>query len=86
MGFFASYQLIITLHDSPGNEVVRQNLIDSVKVQTFKDVDRPRVPRLIRFGFLVEPGEYEARMKLTDLEAHLHSRRTSVQDKQIKVC
>lgn len=67
-GFFASYQLTITLHDSSGNEVVRQNLIDSVKVQTFKDIDRPRVPRLIRFGFLVEPGEYEARMKLTDLE------------------
>ena len=47
-GFFASYQLTITLHDSSGNEVVRQNLIDSVKVQTFKDMDRPGVPRLIR--------------------------------------
>lgn len=67
-GFFASYQLTITLHDSSGNDVGRQNLIDSVKVQTFKDIDRPRAPRLIRFGFLIEPGEYEARMKLTDLE------------------
>lgn len=67
-GFFASYELSIALYDLDDVEVVRASIIDSVKVQTFDDIDRPRPPGLILTTFLVEPGEYEARFSLTDLE------------------
>lgn len=67
-GFFASYRLTISLYDISGNEVAKQSLTDSVTVNTFKDIDRPRTPKLIRFSLLLEPGEYQAQMKLKDLE------------------
>lgn len=82
-GFFASYELAISLHGDLGNEVARQSFIDSVKVKTFKDIHRPRIPKLIRFKFSVKAGQYEARMRLTDLETRKgldFSRRIAVSD------
>ena len=67
-GFFASYDLTIRLFDTSGNEIVSQSLIDSVKVKSFKDIYLPRLPSLIRVALLVEPGEYEFRICLTDME------------------
>ena len=67
-GFFGSYELSITLYDLLNNQIACKSFIDSVKVKTFYDIDRPRAPRLIRSSFLVEPGKYEARICLTDLE------------------
>jgi len=59
-GFYASYKLSITLHDSSEYQVEELSIIDSVKVKTFKDIDRPRPPQLIHFGSLVEPGLYSS--------------------------
>jgi len=67
-GFFSSYDLTIRLFDPSGNEIVSQSLIDSVKVKSFKDIYLPRLPSLIRVALLVEPGEYEFRIRLTDME------------------
>ena len=67
-GFFASYDLTIRLFDASGNGIVSQSLIDSVKIKSFKDIYLPRLPSLIRVALLVEPGEYEFRICLTDME------------------
>ncbi|MFQ5769478.1 MAG: hypothetical protein ACE5HX_03010 [bacterium] len=67
-GFYASYDLAITLYDQNESEVKSANIIDSVKVQTFDEIDLLRPPRLIRVAFLVESGQYQARVKITDLE------------------
>ena len=50
----------------------RESIVDSIKVRTFKEIDRARPSQLTRFAFLVEPGEYKARMTLTDLETLGH--------------
>ncbi|MFQ5637391.1 MAG: hypothetical protein ACE5IR_05300 [bacterium] len=82
-GFFASYELAISMQDSLGHEVARQSFIDSVKVKTFKEIDRPRIPKLIRFHFIINPGDYEARIELTDVETRHNlsfKRKISVSD------
>ncbi|NIR70770.1 hypothetical protein GWO43_04110 [candidate division KSB1 bacterium] len=66
--FCCSYDLSIALYDSYGNQLAKESLIDSVKIETFKDIDRPKPARLCRFAFLVKPGEYTARVRLKDLE------------------
>ncbi len=67
-GFFGSYQLSISLHDKSGRIVLEQSHQDSVKVKAFSEIDIPRPYQLIRFTFLVEPGEYEANISLSDIE------------------
>lgn len=67
-GFFGSYRLSIALHDQSGRQVVEQSYLDSIKVQAFREIDLPRPSKIIRFTFLVEPGEYEARIELSDVE------------------
>lgn len=71
-GFFASYRLAITLRDSSGAETEGESFIDSVRVKTFRDIDRVRPIRLVRFSFLVTPGKYQARVVLRDLETLRH--------------
>ena len=67
-GFFGSYQLSISLHDKSGRIVLEQSYQDSVKVKAFNEIDIPRPYQLIRFTFLLEPGEYEANISLSDVE------------------
>ncbi|NIR51569.1 hypothetical protein GWO43_23590 [candidate division KSB1 bacterium] len=67
-GFFASYRLSIALRDISDNPVASEAFVDSVKVESFDEIDLPRLPRVIRFSFLVESGDYQARVGLTDLE------------------
>ena len=67
-GFLASYQLSVTLVDEQENEVGTATVLDSVMVQTFREIDLPRLPRMIRVAFLVDPGEYEARVNIRDFE------------------
>ncbi|MFQ5648618.1 MAG: hypothetical protein ACE5IY_01635 [bacterium] len=67
-GFSASYRLAVKVIDSSGIVVATQALVDSVKVRTFKDIDKPRPARLSRFSFVLDPGGYVAHFTLTDLE------------------
>lgn len=38
-GFFASYELTITLYDITGYEAAKASLVDSVEVKSFKDIE-----------------------------------------------
>lgn len=67
-GFFGSYELSITVSDSSNNPVRSASLIDSVKVKTFWEIDRPRAARLIRFPLSVRPGVYQTQIRFKDLE------------------
>lgn len=67
-GFFASYKLTVAIEDFAGTVVSEKSVVDSVKVQTFKEKDLPRSPKLIRFSFMVDPGHYQAVIRWTDLE------------------
>jgi len=70
-GFFASYELSITLYDQFDNQVVQNSFIDSVSVKTFWDIERFRPPQLFHLPLFLEPGEYKARVCLTDQETRL---------------
>ncbi len=70
-GFVASYELSITLYDQLNNEVVETSFIDSVSVKTFWDIDSYRPPQLLHLPLFLEPGDYKARVCLTDQETRL---------------
>ncbi len=67
-GFCASYRLNVSLEDGRGELVYGEDFVDSVRVQSFWEIDKPRPPKLVRFAFLVPPGSYLANVSLQDLE------------------
>ncbi|NIR48986.1 hypothetical protein GWN75_11290 [candidate division KSB1 bacterium] len=82
-GFFASYKLSIALFDRSNKQVAKVSIVDSVKVNSFWDIDLPRPPHLIRSSFIVPSGEYEARTQITDqetLQTLSFKRRTLIPD------
>ncbi|MFQ5823969.1 MAG: GWxTD domain-containing protein [bacterium] len=66
--FCASYELSIALYDWNIYEVARSSYSDTIKVPSFKDIGILKSTQLIRFTFLVKPGDYVAQVRLTDLE------------------
>ncbi|MFQ5604901.1 MAG: GWxTD domain-containing protein [bacterium] len=66
--YLVSYHLDITLFDENQIKTDGLNLIDSVKVEPFNSSYLNSIPHLVRFTFLVNPGEYTARVKLIDRE------------------
>ncbi len=79
-GFFASYKLTREMYDYSGQQLFNQSVIDSVKVETFKEIDRPP-DRLIEFTSPVKPGEYVLRIFVEDLE----TRKAVTFEKEIQV-
>ncbi len=67
-GFYASYEIFVVLFDGEMEPVDRAVYMDSVKVRTFSEIDRPLSPHLVRFEFVRNPGAYTARIAITDLE------------------
>lgn len=65
--FFASYKLTTAVYDTSGLEIARAGLVDSVRVDSFEEMDLPS-SRLIQFSFLIDPGLYDIEIKLLDLE------------------
>ena len=80
-GFFASSKLTLEMYDYSGQRLFYQSVIDSVKVKTFKEIDRPRPDRLIQFTSPVNPGEYVLRIFMEDLE----TRKALTFEKKIRV-
>lgn len=72
-GFSASYMLTITILDQQNKMVHGETYQDSVTVNTFKEIDQPHDPDLLRFIFPMAPGEFKVKLQITDLET-LHSR------------
>ncbi|MFQ5637752.1 MAG: hypothetical protein ACE5IR_07115 [bacterium] len=63
--YLGRYQISMALYDLSENQVIGESFIDSIKV---KKVDRVRSPKLVRFSFLIVPGDYQAQMRVVDLE------------------
>ncbi|MFQ5602763.1 MAG: GWxTD domain-containing protein [bacterium] len=63
-----SYFLDISLFDENQVKTDNLNLTDSVKVEPFNASYLNSLPHLVRFTFLVNPGNYTARVKLIDRE------------------
>lgn len=80
-GFFASYKLTREMYDYSGQQLFNQSVIDSIKVKTFKEIDRLRLDRLIEFTSPVKPGEYVLRIFVEDLE----TRKAVTFEKEIQV-
>ncbi|MFQ5641144.1 MAG: hypothetical protein ACE5IR_24465 [bacterium] len=67
--YIGSFQLSIVVFNSSGVKVEEETLIDSVKVQPHDETSINSPPKLIRSAFLIESGEYEARIRVTDLKS-----------------
>ncbi|NIR46888.1 hypothetical protein GWO43_00185 [candidate division KSB1 bacterium] len=66
-GYYANYDLSIGLFDAEGDIENRETVIDSFKVDSLgSNASLPA--RLIRTAFYVDPGKYEARIRIVDLE------------------
>ncbi len=69
------------MYDYSGQQLFNQSVIDSIKVKTFKEIDRLRLDRLIEFTSPVKPGEYVLRIFVEDLE----TRKAVTFEKEIQV-
>jgi GWxTD domain-containing protein len=66
-GFYASAEISMTLYDQSNFQVNKAIYIDTVKVLSLDDIETLK-PHVIRFVFMIAPGEYDAKFRLTDLE------------------
>ncbi|MCG8606277.1 hypothetical protein MJD09_14990 [bacterium] len=67
-GFYASYELSVSIRDERNGLVYAKTVIDSVKVSEFNEIDLLNAPHIIRFTHRGAPGEYTAQIHLKDLE------------------
>lgn len=67
-GFKAGYEIAITLLDANYTEAASLEHADSVMVSSYNEIFLPREPHLVRFTFLLNPGGYLAKVKITDPE------------------
>ncbi|MFQ5604873.1 MAG: hypothetical protein ACE5HS_16505 [bacterium] len=67
-GFFASYELSLGFYNASGAKIHGASYIDTIKVKSFAEIDKPRPPQLIRFHVDLDPGFYQAKINLKDLE------------------
>lgn len=65
-GFYASYEISVVLFDGEMEPVDRAVYMDSAKVRTYGEIDRPHSPHLVRFEFVKNPGIYTVRLAVTD--------------------
>ena len=71
-GFYASYDITVALQNQSGVEIARESFVDSIVVKSYKETEKFRPPRLVRFVFKIESGEYVARVQIKDLETRKH--------------
>ncbi|HEX9653855.1 MAG TPA: GWxTD domain-containing protein [bacterium] len=68
--FSAGYEVAINFFDDRNARVAGLHYSDSVKVATYNEIFVPREPQLVRFTFLLNPGDYLAKVQITDRETH----------------
>ncbi|MFQ5605253.1 MAG: hypothetical protein ACE5HS_18465 [bacterium] len=66
MGYFELHLIFL---NSSGVQVMEETVIVSVQVQNFGEALEYTPAKLIRSAFLIEPGEYQARIRLRDLNS-----------------
>ena len=74
-GYRASYEIAIALFDRNDVQSAGLTFVDSVNVQHYEDIFRlDWPPHLVRFTFLLEPGEYQANVHVLDMATRAYFR------------
>jgi hypothetical protein len=67
-GFYASYELSVSIRDEENGLVYGKTIVDSARVSKYSEIEAFRSPHVIRFTHRGEPGEYTAQISLRDVE------------------
>jgi len=65
-GFSASYAMTVSILNSSLELVTTKIFQDTISVESFERIDKPRRDTITQFIFLLEPGNYLAMCKIID--------------------